>query len=170
MKDRQSIIDFIDEKTGGDKSGVYLAFSGGKDSMVLFDAVTRWYPDVPIIHNPKKETHNLTKKFMYKLSIKNNIYNVPLANMNKIIEMNGFTTQIDGTRRSEFTRTEKSNDVVIGGVSVSRENMPDTVVNGLFGINHIYPIIGWEDEDVYNYIRSYDVDYSMEYVENGELP
>jgi 3'-phosphoadenosine 5'-phosphosulfate sulfotransferase (PAPS reductase)/FAD synthetase len=162
----QRVRSLIDNK----ELSPYIAFSGGKDSVVILDILDSIAPNLPIIHNPKMNTHKETIRFIYEVSLTRNIFHIPISNMDNFIKNKGFNCQIDGTRISEFNRIEKSNDFTTQGKSVSREHLPLFIDNGLFGIKHIYPIYDLKDEDVYSYIKSNNISYSDEYRLNGEIP
>lgn len=144
----------------GDK--MYVATSGGKDSTVILSLALQINPDIMLIHNPKSETHPLTIKFLYELSQKKLIHYVPGRMMEEFVKSHGLLCQIDGTRISEFTRTDKSNDVIINGQNVSRKDMK-SIEQGIWGLTCVYPIYQWLDEDVFQYCHEMHLDLSEEY-------
>lgn len=169
MNDYKNIQNFIEPYFNEFGNSMYLGFSGGKDSMVLLDSILRVYPNIIIIHNPKDETHFETVKFIYDISKRYAIVHIPPFSMAKYVTNNNLKCQIDGTRISEHNRVEKSNDVVVNGKSISRTKMTKANKCGLFSITHIYPIMDWVDEDIYKYIKDYNVPVSNEYKISGEI-
>jgi 3'-phosphoadenosine 5'-phosphosulfate sulfotransferase (PAPS reductase)/FAD synthetase len=143
--------------------GIYVGTSGGKDSVVAYNLMCKLYPTLSpkILHTAKPSvTHPKTLDFLYSRPYP--ILYVPKGHPLP----DEFKTQVDGTRASEFDREDgRSTDVIVGGVSVSRENMPLFVRNGLFGLNFIFPIFDWTDEQVWAYIFKNNIPYSDEYLE-----
>jgi len=143
---------------------MYLGHSGGKDSCVITDLVLRAErSDVMIVHNPKPETHPETVKFLYEFAQVYPIVFVPPIKMGDFVEMMGFDAQLDGSRRAEHNRTERSTDIIIDGKNVSRERMKSVVEEGIFGLTILYPIYDWTDDEVWEYIETYKVRISDEY-------
>lgn len=144
----------------GHLDALYIGTSGGKDSVVIRhlarQAFDRW---LPIVHTPKPGvTHLETVKFLYEMD--EPIIYCPARYHHTL----GLKTQIDGTRRSEFSRTDgRSTDVVIDGQNVSRENMPRVIRNGLFGLNFMFPILEWSDEEVWAHIILNEIHFTCEY-------
>lgn len=145
------------------KNAIYIGTSGGKDSVVITDLAFSILGRIPVIHTtkPKEDknaVHPATIEFLYYRPYPV-IYLPKSAGLWPKCE-----TQIDGTRRSEFDRNDgRSTTVVIEGKEINRKNMPVYVKNGLFGLNFIYPIVDWEDIDVWCYIYRYNIEYSSEY-------
>ena len=154
----------------------YIGTSGGKDSVTVHHVFDAWakskdhHSFVPIVHTPKpEETHPLTKTFLYSRQYP--ITFVPKQHHRPFTERYELTTQIDGSRISEFSRAEsgRSTDFVKDGVNVSREHMTPIVPNGLFGLNFVYPLLNWKDEHVWAYILSQGIPFSDEYLEGVTL-
>ncbi len=145
---------------------MYICHSGGKDSCVITDLVDRAIPVrlIPIIHNPKNETHAATVQFLYELSKKREVRMVPFDKMEYYVQTL-FEVQVDGSRKGEAGRTERSNLVIFNGREVSREQMQAYTDKGKFGIATVFPIYDWTDEEVWQYIREYKVQVSDEYRE-----
>ena len=148
------------------EEGLYLGHSGGKDSVVIQWLAHTIWPTLLVVHTPKSTgrnaTHPLTKDFLYRRSFP--VLYLPSDAESPLV----LTTQIDGTRISEFDRTDgRSTDVVIDGVSTSREFLQPYVRNGLFERNYIYPIYDWKDVDVWVCIDLNRIPYSSEYDEQA---
>lgn len=151
--------------------GIYVGTSGGKDSVLV-----QWLADqaLPMVLGIDKEAilavhtvktsganavHPLTIDFLYHS--KRTIIYAPAAN-HKHLKLK---TQIDGTRRSEHNRTNgRSTTLISDGKEISREEMPMFVRNGLFGLNFVFPIFDWSDEDVWAAILLNQIPYSPEYL------
>lgn len=152
-------------------SQYFVGTSGGKDSGVILDMtltamrlISVPVEQLVIVHNPKpKDTHPLTLAHLYRLTAHRQVIFVPPAQMSTFIAQTGLLLEVDGTRRSEFDRADKSTNYISKGVSFSREHMPAYVEDGLFGLNLLYPIIEWSDADVFAYHRVYDLPLSAEY-------
>lgn len=148
---------------GTEATAPYIGTSGGKDSVVIM-----WLSDMiedtplPVVHTPKPGvTHPKTVEFLYNMSAKRTILYCPAREHAKL----GFKTQIDGTRISEYNRTDgRSTDFVRNGVNVSRSEMTMWVPNGLFGLNFVYPIYDWEDVHVWACIFKHNIPFTEEYL------
>jgi len=140
-------------------SGIYIGHSGGKDSVVVHYLATQIFQNIPVVHTPKPEvTHFLTLQFLYSRNFP--IQYIPKEHHSRF----GFKTQIDGTRIAESSRTDgRSTTVVIDGVDQSRTEMEAYVKNGLFGLNFIYPIVDWTDDEVWAFIKDRNLEVSKEY-------
>lgn len=145
-------------------SKMFVATSGGKDSTVILDLALKVNEFITIIHNPKPETHPDTVQFLYELSQKIEVFYIPSKYMPEFINRNKLKCQIDGTRISEFNRTDKSSDIIINGQIVSRTEMTNHG-EGIWGLENIYPIYDWTDNDVFQYCRDNKLTLSKEYTE-----
>lgn len=157
--------------------------SGGKDSVVIHDLIDRSGIDVfATIHSPKPLINNCTQEelstamyletleFLYEtVSVERPITILPRYMTQEWLRENEITCQIDGSRLVEYTRTDKSGNIIVDGENVSRLNMTEYVENGIFGLNLCYPIFDWTDEDVFDHITKYNLPISEEYFINGEL-
>jgi 3'-phosphoadenosine 5'-phosphosulfate sulfotransferase (PAPS reductase)/FAD synthetase len=142
---------------------IFLGHSGGKDSCVIQHlALTALNTQLPILHNPKGDTHPDTIAFLYKISKTTQVINVPSGLMQSVIGKSKMC-QIDGTRRDEHSRDDRSTDLIIAGKNISRKDMPSVVENGIFGMTIIYPIYDWTDKEVWTYIKENDISVSAEY-------
>lgn len=152
----------------GDPKGVYVATSGGKDSVVVHHLARKVFGDqVTLIHTPKvtgfNKVHPATVAFLYEQSAKYGLNIVPFEQMQKYLDDHKLYQQVDGTRRSEFDRTDRSADVVVNGELISRADMPVHTVGGLFGNESIFPIVDWSDDDVWQYIGQEGIEVTEEY-------
>lgn len=148
-----------------DTATMYVGHSGGKDSVLVTYLADKAFGRevLPTIHNTKPDgvenaVHPLTQKFLY--SMDRTITYMPLG----AAMPSELTTQIDGTRISEWNREDgRSVDVIKNGQSVSRKELELYMKNGLFGRNFIYPIFDWSDAEVWAAIHVLGIPYSMEY-------
>lgn len=142
--------------------GLYIATSGGKDSVVVTDLAFKFIkPNLPVIHTPKQEVVTSTREFLYTRDFP--ILYIKAKDMGQYPDLR---SQIDGTRKAEFNRTDgRSTNVIIDGESVSRDQMTETVRNGLFGLNMVFPIFDWSDAEVWAYIFKNKIDFTPEYFE-----
>ena len=169
-----------------DERGFHLAFSGGKDSQVLYHIakmagvkfhaemqvttldppelmrfVRAQYPDV------KK---NLPKMNFYNLIKKNGM--LPMPQMRyccRILKESAGdgSVRLLGIRAAESVRRAKRNEVEINGVKGGGEVIDQ--FNRSKEITHecnagkdvilISPILKWSDADVWNFIRGYNISY-----------
>lgn len=163
---------------------IITGHSGGKDSVVIHDLVNRsGITRFGIIHNVKPllgtsgdsvaaltEMWPETLDFLYTNVCKSaTLTFMHSSNMAQYIWDNRIDCQIDGSRLSEYTRAGKSSQFIVDGKSVSREFMTDYVPNGIFGLNMVYPIFDWTDDEVFEYIHEQGLAISREYEINGEL-
>ena len=141
---------------------VYIGHSGGKDSVAITRLVDTALPDhgMLIVHTPKPgEVVPATVDFLYGL--RRPVLYCPKEHHKGL----GFKVQIDGTRRAEHSRTDgRSTNLVMDGNDVSRDHMPLYVKNGLFGLDFIFPIFDWTDEEVWAYILTNEIPFSEEYL------
>lgn len=146
---------------------MYLGHSGGKDSCVIFHLAKQIDPEIMVIHTPKglSHTHPDTADFLYyEVARHHIIHMVPKEHMDNFIIRNDLLLQIDGARRDECNRTERSDDFVMNEENVNRKDLPQFVEFGLFGIAQLYPIFDWTDDEVWKYIVDHKVQVSKEYL------
>lgn len=158
----------FNEITGGSPRQVYVAHSGGKDSVVVHKLARLAYGnDVAVIHTPKIEgfnkVHPDTIDFLYEQSANYGMTYVPGNRMHDYLLHNDLTIQVDGTRADEADRVDRSADVVVDGNIVSRTEMNWFTRYGLFGQACVFPIYDWSDEDVWKFIDEYQIPFSKEY-------
>lgn len=143
------------------REGLYIGHSGGKDSVVIHWLMQQAFPNntYPVLHTPKPQETDVDTIFF--------LYSRPFPIMYVPKEVHGrfgFKTQVDGSRRDEYTRTDgRSTHIIKDGQEVSREHMTMFVQNGLFGLNFVYPIVDWSNEDVWACIYKNQLDISPEY-------
>ncbi len=152
----------------GIPSATYVAHSGGKDSVVVHHLAKKAFGhSVHVIHTPKitgfNKVHPDTIDFLYELSAEHGLSIVPSNRMKEFLDEHNLSIQVDGTRRDECDRTDRSADVVVDGETISRAEMPCYTVGGLFGQASIFPIVDWSDDDVWTYIAEEGLEVSKEY-------
>lgn len=149
----------IDENL--DSEYMHIGHSGGKDSVVITNLALTICSDLPLLHNPKPDiTTKETIEFLYGLNMPTLYIPPDLEDQSMKLE-----TQIDGTRRYEFDRTNgKSTDFIWNGKSTPRSELPLFVKNGLYGRNYIYPIFDWTDAEVWAYLLTKNLPFSKEYL------
>lgn len=149
-------------------SSTYVAHSGGKDSVVVHHLAKKAFGHwITVVHTPKitgfNKVHPDTIDFIYELAAEHGLVCVPGSRMTQFLIDNRLSTQVDGTRRDECDRTDRSADVVVNGETISRAEMPCYTVNGLFGQASVFPIVDWSDDDVWQYIAEEGLAVSKEY-------
>lgn len=143
------------------REGLYVGHSGGKDSVLVNYLATEAFGQRTVLHTTKHGvTHPDTVEFLYSQPFP--IIFCPAKCQDEYPEL---TTQIDGSRRAEFNRTDgRSTNIVVDGEDVSREHMTMFVRNGLFGLNFVYPIFDWTNEQVWAAICWKQLQVSKEYL------
>jgi 3'-phosphoadenosine 5'-phosphosulfate sulfotransferase (PAPS reductase)/FAD synthetase len=145
-------------------SGLFCGHSGGKDSTLILYLAAKAFPEITIVHNCKDSTHPATIEFLYELGKTRVVNFVPPNLMEEFIKRNHLNCQIDGTRVDEASRTDgRSTDLIVEGESVSRTEMTHFVPNGLYGLNMLYPIYDWTEEQVWSYLHANNIKVSEEY-------
>lgn len=160
--------DIFNQITGSGPLNVFVAHSGGKDSVVVHKLARMVFGyDVKVVHTPKIEgfnkVHPDTIDFLYEQAANYGMAYVPGNKMHGYLLSNNLMIQIDGTRADEADRTDRSSDVVVDGKNVSRTEMNWFTRDGLFGQACVFPIYDWSDDDVWNFIEEYQVPFSKEY-------
>lgn len=143
---------------------LYIGHSGGKDSVVIYWLMQCAFPGnyFPVVHTPKlsgpNKVHQETINFLYSRPFP--IIHIPATSHASY----GFKVQVDGSRRDEYNRTDgRSTTIVKDGKDVSRSEMTMLVNNGLFGLDFIYPIFDWSNEEVWACIHKMRLEVSPEY-------
>lgn len=162
IKDAPKLKEFYN----GNVNKVYVGHSGGKDSVLVryLADLAFGYGNVPTVHTTKpahveNAVHPLTRDFLYKQS--RAIIYVGLDEQASL----GLRLQIDGTRIAEHDRDDgRSVDVVVEGKSVSRKELKLYMQNGLLGLDFIFPIYDWSNEEVWAAIISQGIPFSEEYL------
>lgn len=158
----------LGEITGSAPLNIYVAHSGGKDSVVVHKLARMVYgQDVSVIHTPKitgfNKVHPDTIDFLYEQAANYGMAYVPGNKMQEYLLYNDLRIQVDGTRADEADRVDRSADVVIDGKTVPRTEMNWFTRDGLFGQACVFPIYNWSDEDVWKFIDEYQIPFSKEY-------
>lgn len=157
------------------EDGMFCGHSGGKDSVLVRYIVDQAIGDhVLTVHTPKPEgvrnaVHPFTKEFLYALD--RPVLNIPVEMFHDMDVMERFNmvTQIDGTRAAEAERRDgRDVGVVVRGEERSRADMPLYLEDGLFGLQFVYPIFDWTDQQVWAAIFLYDIPFTKEYYVQDE--
>lgn len=146
----------------------YVAHSGGKDSVVVHELAKMYFQESPrVVHTPKvsgfNKVHPDTIDFLYGIAAEFGMDMVPGTKMRAFLEQNRLLVQVDGTRRDEADRTDRSSNVIVDGKDVSRTEMNWYTNDGLFGQICLFPIYDWSDEDVWTFIKQAEIAVSPEY-------
>jgi phosphoadenosine phosphosulfate reductase len=149
--------------------GYYLAFSGGKDSVVIYDLAKR--SDVrfePHYHFTTVDPPELTKFIKDNYNV---VWDRPKKSMFKLIEGRGFppTRQIRYCC-SELKEYGGRGMTIVTGVRKAESRArskrimyhEDTRFKNTYYLN---PILEWKDEDVWDYIRTNKIKYCSLYDE-----
>lgn len=167
-KAEDRLINIVEMQFPFHASVIYVAHSGGKDSVVVHHLAKNVFGDrVKVVHTPKitgfNAVHPDTIDFIYNLAAENGMEMVTGTNFREWLQQSGYRIQVDGTRRDEADRTDRSSNVIVDGKDVSRTEMTWFTENGLFGQTCVFPIYDWSDEDVWTYIRENQLAVSQEY-------
>lgn len=163
-------------------SSIFVGHSGGKDSVVITHLASQVFDKPLLLHTPKLlESDNLTPEekltqvyqstlnFLYSnVAQKYSMLFLPKQDMQTWIKRLHLQVQIDGSRCYETSRQNKSSTYEVEGKLISREDLTVFNNNGLFGLKILYPIYDWTDVDVWRYIIDNKLEFSEEYLENGE--
>ena len=174
-----------------DPRGFHLAFSGGKDSQVLYEltkmAGVKFYAEMSVttVDPPElmkfvREKYpdvklNRPKMNMYRLIRKKKM--LPLCNVRYCCailkeQAGAGTVTLIGIRAAESSRRARRNEVEIKGYKFSGSldqfnNYRETQVGCVNGKDKVLisPIFRWTDSDVWNFIRSQNIPYCKLYNE-----
>jgi len=134
-----------------DNPDAFVAYSGGKDSKVILHltecAIEGDYPydrNLVVLHNlHPEETCDIDGTLQ-----------VTKEDFPAFIKMaKNLNAQIDGTRTCEFNKK-----VIFNGELIDRTTIPSKVNDkGVFDLKVLYPILDWTDEEVWAYIRAYQL-------------
>lgn len=121
----------------------YGAYSGGKDSRAVLQIVRSVYPNVLVIHNGHagEDIGDVDGVLCVK---------EPKAAMVPIfLQTVDLKLQFDGTRKDE------DKTVIFEGQEIHRSKMPGwSTSQGVFGLNCVFPIWDWTEEEVFEYLRN----------------
>lgn len=182
IKNATQIIRKYIKKFNISPNEIFIGHSGGKDSSVVRHLMHSIYNEAKVVHNIKKIYTKDTDKEIGKTDVdvrtltylynEGNDYNICFVGANQMKEFlktNGLKYQIDGSRKDETDRTNKSSTFETDGELIRRENMTDFNDNGLYGLKIIYPIYDWTAEDVFEYHVMNNLKLSEEYVDDEEF-
>lgn len=148
---------------------IYIGHSGGKDSCAIVKLVELAGFKLPLVHTVKpwgtlNGTHPETIQFLYNTMANHLGYMIPFNEFEGFLQEHDLHWQIDGTRKDEAERHSRSTDIRIDGEVVCRSTMTSPIIqNGVFGVNVLCPMFDWSEEEVWSFIRDYDVEISAEY-------
>lgn len=151
------------------ENGFYLAFSGGKDSVVILDLAERAGINYNAIYaNTTVDppgTINFIKKNYPQVQIMH-----PKKSFFKLIEEKGFPSRLRRFCCEELKERYSIGKRSIEGMRASESrNRKDyepeqcDTRKWMKGAKHILPILTWTEEDVWGYIRKYRLPYSRYY-------
>lgn len=147
-----------------------LAFSGGKDSIVLYDLVKRVVGnDVPIIHAVTTRDPAGTLSF-----IRNNypdvVLDMPDTTFGELVRRKGFPSRMRRFCCEVLKERVGIGKRVFGGMrqseSVKRSVYEPEMCDErgfMKGTKHLLPIVSWTDDDVWAYIRERGLPYMKYY-------
>lgn len=150
-----SVVEFYQESEGG----IYLANSGGKDSLVCYTLLKEVGADIPIIHSNTTIDPPGTLKYIRETMPETEIVN-PEESFFQLVTKKMFPTRLNryccqilkerygiGRNTIEGVRASESSK------RANREPITCDTRPEMKGAQHIYPIYTWEDSDVYDFIR-----------------
>jgi 3'-phosphoadenosine 5'-phosphosulfate sulfotransferase (PAPS reductase)/FAD synthetase len=127
------------------KDQVYVAVSGGKDSIAVVSLMKEAMGDysLTLIHN-RHDGENVTHVPWPMLIINAPKYDVVPEFLDRV----DLTCQIDGARRDEDKM------VHYNGVEIHRSKMPgDYTADGVWGLSVLFVLVDWTEADVYKYLK-----------------
>jgi len=123
-------------------NGVYVAFSGGKDSYVLLKMAREIRFNILVIYNEHKGEN---PKLVSGLLI---IKEPKKINVPKFLKLVKLTAQLDGTRKDEDKL------VMINGKDIHRSKMKTNYTKkGVWGLEVYFPLFNFTEKDIYEYFR-----------------
>ncbi len=123
------------------KNGLYVGFSGGKDSRALLKMAREIEPNILVIHNQHTGEDIGTEKGVLTVRGQKKIV-VP-----KFLKLVMLTAQLDGTRKDE------DDYVMINGKDIHRSKMQcEKTKRGVWGLEVYFPLINFTEEEIYVYL------------------
>ncbi|RXJ93642.1 phosphoadenylyl-sulfate reductase [Malaciobacter molluscorum] len=173
-----STLDVIEFFLKEYKNKIALASSLGAEDQVLTDMILKTNKDTKIFTldtgrlNP--ETYNVMDATNLKYSVKLDVYFPKLENVEKLYKtqgVNGHFESIDNRKNccnirkiEPLKRALEGLDVWFTGLrssqSVTREDMKLVEWDEAFGLIKVNPLINWNEEDVWTYIKENSVPYN----------
>jgi len=151
------------------KEGYYLAFSGGKDSIVLYDLVLRSAVSFDAHHSlttiDPPEVIHFMKEYYPLVKIKR-----PKIPFLKLLETRGFPIRQGRWCCAEYKEKGGSGRLVLTGIrkAESYKRSGRKQVEFCYKDStkrYLNPIIDWTDADVWEYIHKYNIPYCKLYAE-----
>lgn len=127
------------------RNRVYVAVSGGKDSIAVVSLMKEAMGDSPLtlVHNTHygEDVTHVPWPMLIVKGPKNDV--VP-----EFLRCVDLACQIDGTRRDE------NKTVRYDGVEIHRSKMPgDYTDDGVWGLAVLFILVDWTEADVYEYLK-----------------
>lgn len=122
-------------------NGLYIGFSGGKDSRALLKLAWSICPNILVIHN--EHTGENPGIIPGMLIIKG----PKKTNVPKFLKYTKLTAQLDGTRKDEDKL------VMINGKDIHRSKMRTNYTKkGVWGLEVYFPLFNFTEQDIYDYL------------------
>lgn len=131
------------------KDRVYVAVSGGKDSIAVVSLMKEAMGEnsLTLIHNT--HTGENVSHVPWPMLVVNGPKNDVVPEFLRCVDLK---CQVDGTRRDE------NKTVRYDGVEIHRSKMPgDFTSDGVWGLAVLFTLVDWTEADVYEYLRWKDL-------------